>query len=247
MIFITGATSGIGEACARLLASKGLELFLLGRRLERLEKLQQEISIKKSQIEVAQLDITAKKDIDSFCREYADQLSRCDVLVNNAGLALGLKNFDQVLEDEWDKMIDTNLKGTIKMTSLVLPFMIKKNQGHIINMGSVAGHHVYPKGNIYCATKHAIHAFSQSLRVDLVGKNIRVSEVSPGMVETEFSQVRLGDKDKAKDVYKGMNPLVAQDIAEIIFWILQRPKHVNIEEVVVYPTDQASPTLVHRA
>lgn len=246
MILITGASSGIGEACALLLAEKKIPLILIARRSDRLSLTHKKCQELGSKVYSFNLDVTKTADIISWAQKNCDLLSKCEVLINNAGLAVGLKTFDQVESHEWDQMIDVNIKGVMLFSSLLLPHFIKKDSGHIINLGSVAGHHVYPRGNVYCATKHAVHAFSQSLRADLLGKNIRVSEISPGMVETEFSEVRLQDKDKAKKVYQGLKPLSAHDIAEVIAWCLDRPKHVNIEEIILYPTMQASPTLIHR-
>lgn len=246
MIIITGASSGIGEACALLLAKKKTTMILIARREDRLKAISLKCQSLGSKVFTFKLDISKTKDVLAWAQENNELLSQCEVLINNAGLALGLKTFDQVNFQEWDQMINVNIKALMLFSSLVLPHFIKNDRGHIVNLGSVAGHVVYPKGNVYCATKHAVHAFSQSLRIDLLGKNIRISEISPGMVETEFSEVRLGDKEKAKKIYEGMIPLSANDVAETILWCLDRPGHVNIQEIVMYPTAQASPTLVHR-
>jgi NADP-dependent 3-hydroxy acid dehydrogenase YdfG len=192
------------------------------------------------------LDVTRTEEVKTFARSAASLLSETEALINNAGLAKGLNPIQNVDSDDWDSMIDTNIKGLLAVTHEVLPHLIKRGDGHIVNLGSVAGHYNYPKGNVYCATKAAVHALTECMRLDLVGTGIRVTEISPGMVETEFSMVRLGDSEKAKSVYAGMTPLSARDIAETIYWCVNRPKHVNIQEVVLYPTDQASPTVVHR-
>jgi NADP-dependent 3-hydroxy acid dehydrogenase YdfG len=173
-------------------------------------------------------------------------LARVSVLINNAGLAAGFDTLQTGKLDDWDATIDTNVKGLLYVTHALLPHFVERNDGHIINMGSVAGYLVYPKGNVYCASKHAVRAINESLRIDLLGSKIRVTAVSPGMVETEFSVVRMGDQKKADAIYAGMTPLTAQDIAETIHWCARRPKHVNIQDVIIYPTDQAQPTLVSR-
>jgi hypothetical protein len=247
MILITGATAGIGEATARIFAENGYDLLLTGRRRDRLEALSAELAHDhKIRVHTYALDVSRSDEVESFARQAAPLLAETQVLINNAGLAKSLKPIQEVDSSEWDSMIDTNVKGLLAVTHHVLPHFIKKGEGHIVNLGSVAGHTNYPKGNVYCATKAAVHALSECMRLDLVGTGIRVTEISPGMVETEFSMVRLGDAEKAKSVYAGMTPLSARDIAETIFWCVNRPKHVNIQEVVIYPTDQASPTVVNR-
>jgi 3-hydroxy acid dehydrogenase/malonic semialdehyde reductase len=247
MILITGATAGIGEATARMFAENGHNLLLTGRRRDRLEALAGELSQSYPiQVQTYALDISRTDEVQIFARSAAPLLSETRVLINNAGLAKGLHSIQEVSAHEWDAMIDTNVKGLLAMTREVLPHFIQRREGHIVNLGSVAGHHNYPKGNVYCATKAAVHALTECMRLDLSGTGVRVTEISPGMVETEFSKVRLGDVEKAKAVYTGMTPLSARDIAETIYWCVNRPRHVNIQEVVLYPTDQASPTVVHR-
>lgn len=247
MILITGATAGIGEATARIFAENGKDLLLTGRRRDRLEALSNELThAHKIRVHTYALDVTSTDEVKTFARSAASLLAETQVLVNNAGVAKGINPIQNVDADDWDAMIDTNVKGFLAVTHEVLPHFIKRGDGHIVNLGSVAGHYNYPKGNVYCATKAAVHALTECMRLDLVGTGIRVSEISPGMVETEFSMVRLGDAEKAKSVYAGMTPLTARDIAETIYWCVNRPKHVNIQEVVLYPTDQASPTVVHR-
>ena len=251
MILITGASSGIGLALARMVAAdpalKKRGLFLVARRLDRLKKIKAELS-KNCKVEIAALDVSNQKNIDSFAKAHAKNLSGLTALVNNAGLALGLKPVTEITPQEWNTMIDTNLKGLIGMTHLALPYLLKNKTKapHVVNLGSVAGYITYPKGHVYCATKYAVRAFNEALRLDLMGSGIRVTEIAPGMVETEFSEVRLGDAEAAKKVYLGMTPLKSEDIAECIVWSMKRPAHVNIQSMVVYPTDQASPTQVYR-
>jgi hypothetical protein len=247
MILITGATAGIGEATARIFAENGQDLFLVGRRRDRLETLSDELKqAHKVRIHTYALDISRSDEVRSFAQASAKLLEETKVLINNAGLAKGLHPIQEVDSRDWDAMIDTNVKGVLAMSRELLPYFIKRGDGHIVNLGSVAGHYNYPKGNVYCATKAAVHALTEGMRMDLLGTGVRITEISPGMVETEFSVVRLGDQEKAKSVYQGMTPLTARDIAETILWCVKRPHHVNIQEIVLYPTDQASPTLVHR-
>ncbi|MBI3558337.1 MAG: SDR family NAD(P)-dependent oxidoreductase [Deltaproteobacteria bacterium] len=250
MILITGASSGIGEACARIFAldPRTRGLILLARRKDRLEKLAKELRHKRTDFEVhvIELDVRRRKLVAGFAKANAKLLANANVLINSAGMAAGFDPIQQGKTEDWDATIDTNVKGLLYMTHIMLPHFLDKNDGHIVNLGSVAGYEVYPKGNIYCASKFAVRAINESLRMDLLGTKIRVSSVSPGMVETEFSRVRLGDKKKADAVYAGMTPLTGQDIAEAIHWCVRRPRHVNIQDMIIYPTDQASPTLVSR-
>ena len=245
-VLITGASSGIGLACARRFAQEGRALVLVARRRERLEALREELAGSARAVHVFTLDVTHRAEVEAFFKQEAKLLSDVDVLVNNAGLARGMAVMQDGLLDDWEAMIDTNVKGLLYFTRLALPAMLARGRGHIVNLGSVAGRWVYPKGNIYCATKHAVHAISQALRLDLLGKGIRVSEINPGMVETEFSEVRLGDKDKAKALYAGMTPLTADDIAECVQWCVGRPARIDIQELVIFSADQASPSVVHR-
>lgn len=247
MVLVTGASSGIGEATAWKFAQEGHPLFLVARREDRLRSLSEEIRKKyQTAVGVAVLDVSDRKAVDSFKQQHAAELSRTTILVNNAGLAKGLDDIQHGKIDDWEQMIDTNIKGVLYLTRAVLDGMVENRRGHIIQIGSVAGHWVYPKGNIYCATKYAVNALTQAMRMDLVGKGIRVTEISPGMVETEFSLVRLEDGEKAKKVYAGMEPLKPSDVAEAVYWVASQPPHVNIQEIVMYPTDQASPMVVHR-
>lgn len=241
---ITGASSGIGEATARELSKQKYNLILTGRRKDRLEKLAKELN--SEEIIVAPFDVTKRSEVESFLKKHQSYLSHLDVLVNNAGLAKGVEKMQEASLDDWELMIDTNIKGLLYMTRGILPYMIGRNSGHIINIGSVAGRWVYPGGGVYCASKFAVRALSEGLRMDLIGKNIRVTNIEPGMVETEFSQVRLGDAKKAAEVYVNMKPLTGQDIAETIMWVVNRPAHVNIQELVIFPTDQPAVGQVHR-
>ena len=240
---VTGASSGIGAATAEALARAGFSVVLLARRQDRLqilsEKLKKNFPI---EVQTAVLDVTDRKAVES----WAAQAPALSVVVNNAGLAKGLDKMQDAKIEDWEAMIDTNVKGLLFLTRAVLPGMIDRNDGHIVNIGSVAGRWVYPGGGVYCASKFAVRALSEGLRIDLMGTAIRVTNIEPGMVPTEFSDVRFESEHRAKAVYKGMQPLTATDIADTILWCLQRPKHVNVQELVIFPTDQATVSLVHR-
>lgn len=242
---ITGATSGIGEATARLFGASGCHLILTGRRQERLEQLAEDLqSNHEIEVQTAAFDV---RDADA-CQNMVDNLSDpVDILVNNAGLAKGVEAVYEADLEDWNLMIDTNIKGLMTMTRLIAPKMKARNQGHIINVGSIASHESYAGGSIYCATKHAVKAFTEATKKDLHGTKVRVSMVSPGLVETEFSVVRYdGDKDKADQVYEGIQPLVAEDIAEVIHFTANRPPHVNIVDTTIFTVDQSSATMVHK-
>ncbi|MCF8461885.1 MAG: SDR family NAD(P)-dependent oxidoreductase [Flavobacteriales bacterium] len=244
---ITGATAGIGEATAIEFAKLGYNLILTGRRKERLQKLQSELESKyRTSVSVHAFDIQVKAEVENFCRhEIGDKT--IDILVNNAGLASGLSPLHEGDVDDWEKMIDTNVKGLLYITREIAPRMVAQQSGHIINVGSIAGIEVYPNGNVYCATKHAVHAISEGLRRELYDKGIRVTNIAPGLVETEFSIVRFhGDEKRASNVYDGMEALTANDIADCIAFAATRPKHVNIAEMLVLPTNQGSATQVKR-
>lgn len=245
---ITGATSGIGRASALLLAENGYSLILTGRRIELLDNLKKEIEVKyKADVLPLAFDIQDKAQVDSAINNLHERWRKIDVLINNAGLAAGLSHVQDGLEDDWERMIDTNIKGLLYITRRVAPMMAEKKSGHIINIGSIAGTEVYENGNVYCATKHAVDALSKAMRVDLLKENVKVSQVRPGMVETEFSLVRYhGDEEKAKKVYDGVTPLFAEDIAQTILFVLTRPAHVNINDIVVTPTQQANAYYVTR-
>lgn len=244
---ITGASSGIGEACAEQLAAQGVNLILVARRLDRLQKQQELLTTKfKVQVHVAAVDLQRPEQVTAMVGQLQSPLSQTDILINNAGLAKGTEKLMDGLTSDWDVMIDTNVKGLLYVTRALLPTLLRQPKAHIVNLGSVAGRWVYPGGGVYCATKFAVRALSEGLRMDLLGTRVRVTNIEPGMVETEFSQVRFADLERAKAVYKGMTPLSAADIAETIVWCLARPQHVNIQELVIFPTDQAAIQLVHR-
>lgn len=242
---ITGASSGIGKATARLLAEKGYQLILTARRADRLEALKASLEdISQSDIITISLDVRDRGSIETVLSPYADQIQ---ILINNAGLALGLEEFDHASLEDWDTMLDTNVKGLLYVTHFLLPQMKQQPSAHIINIGSIAGHEVYPKGAVYCASKHAVKAISQGLKHDLIGTNVRVTSIDPGLVETEFSLVRFhGDNQRAKQVYENLTPLKPEDIAECIAFAISRPPHVNITEMIVLASEQASATRIHR-
>ena len=237
---ITGASSGIGESLAYDLASKKANLVLVARRLDRLKNIKNKcLKLGAKSVQIFKLDIQKSKDVAAFANKNKKQIKSVDILVNNAGLAKGVQLFQNSETADWDQMIDTNVKGLLYLTRALLPTIIE-NEGHIVNLGSVAGRLVYEGGAVYCATKFAVRAISDGLRMDLKGTKVRVTNIEPGMVQTEFSKVRLGTQQKADAVYQDMMPLSAADISETILWCLQRPSHVNIQELVIYPTDQAS-------
>ena len=245
---ITGATSGIGEATSVKLAQLNYNIILTGRRKERLEKLKNKLE---SEYSVKTLtlcfDIRDKKATDEAIQSLNDEWKSIDVLINNAGLAAGADPVQDGAWSDWEQMIDTNIKGLLNISKLIIPGMIERKQGHIINITSIAGKEVYANGNVYCATKHAVDALTKGMRIDLLPHNIKVGSVAPGMVETEFSIVRYhGDKNKADDVYKGLTPLFADDIADTIEFMVTRPAHVNINDVLIMPTAQASAVYNHR-
>jgi NADP-dependent 3-hydroxy acid dehydrogenase YdfG len=242
---ITGATSGIGLKTAELFAAKGVHLVLTGRRSERLAKISDDLKKEYDiTVDTAAFDVRKKEACQSFVESLNTSI---DILVNNAGLAKGTDPVYDASFEDWDVMIDTNVKGLLYLSRLISPQMKKRNTGHIINIGSTAGHESYSGGVVYTATKHAVKAITESTKKDLHGTQVRVSMISPGLVETEFSEVRFdGDKVKASEVYEGMNPLIAQDIAEIIVFVANRPPHVNIIDTIIYPTAQSSATMVHR-
>ena len=245
---ITGATAGIGEACAHTFAREGYNLILTGRRMDRLETLAQQLN-KQYNIEVAvsSFDVRSREQVIQSLEGLPAQWKKVDVLINNAGLSQGLDPIQKGSYDDWDTMIDTNIKGLLYVSRVVSNWMITNGYGHIINLGSIAGKEVYANGNVYCATKHAVDALNKGMRMDLVQHGIRVTAIHPGAVETEFSEVRFkGDKERAKKVYEGFEPLAAQDIAETIWFVASRPAHVNINELTVMPTAQATATNIFR-
>jgi len=237
VIFITGATSGFGKACAIACAKMGAKVIITGRRKERLAELGEILG---KSAHVLELDIRNKQQVFEQIKNLPAEFSKITVLINNAGLALGLGPADEASLDDWETMVDTNIKGVLYATNAILPGMVQRNSGHIINMGSIAGTYPYPGGNVYGATKAFLKQFSLNLRADLLGKNIRVTNIEPGMVKTEFSEVRFkGDAQKAETVYAGMTPLSAEDIAETVLWCLSRPRHVNINSIEIMPVEQA--------
>jgi 3-hydroxy acid dehydrogenase / malonic semialdehyde reductase len=236
-VFITGATSGFGEATARRFSSEGWNVVISGRRTDRLNKLKAEL---KGPCHVVTLDVTDRAAVEAAFNSLPAPFSPVDVLVNNAGLAVGLEPADAVALDDWDAMVDTNIKGLMYCTRACLPQMVANGYGAIVNLGSVAGAYPYPGGNVYGATKAFVHQFSLNLRADLVGKNIHVTDVAPGLANTEFSQIRFkGDKDKADAVYKGVDPIRAEDVAETIFWVATRPANININSIEIMAGCQA--------
>ncbi len=248
IVFISGASSGIGAACAEAFAALGARLILCARRLPHLEKITADLREKyNSPIHIFQLDVTDRDAVAAAINNLPTDWQAIDILINNAGLAAGFAGVQNGDIDDWERMIDTNIKGLLYLTRAIIPGMITRNQGHIINIGSTAGHEVYPNGAVYCATKYAVRAINLGLKHDLLGTNIRVSSVDPGMVDTEFSIVRFaGDQQKAAAVYQGLTPLTANDVADAIIYCASRPAHVNIREIVLLPVDQASATRVHR-
>ncbi|MCP4120417.1 MAG: SDR family NAD(P)-dependent oxidoreductase [Bacteroidetes bacterium] len=248
VVLITGATAGIGEACAHKFGANGWDVIITGRRKERLETL--EASLRSSYgVDVLSLcfDVMNLAEVQESISSLAGNWRQIAVLVNNAGLAVGTSPFQEGAYDDWERMIDTNIKGLIYLSREVSPIMISNGKGHIINIASMAGHEVYPGGNVYCATKHAVLALSKGMRMDMVGNGIKVSSVSPGATETEFSIIRYkGDKQKAIDKYKGFEPLTGADIAESVYFVAAQPEHVNIQEVYVAPRAQASPFVLNR-
>ena len=248
IVFITGASAGIGEATARAFAAQGARILLCARRVERIEKLARSLGSElQGRRPLFRLDVRDQAAVDRAIAALPAEWREIEVLVNNAGLSRGLDKLPGGLLSDWEEMIDTNVKGLLYVTRAVLPGMIERGRGHIINIGSVAGHEVYPAGNVYCASKFAVRALTKGLRLDLNGTPIRVSEVAPGMVETEFSLVRFhGDAERAGKVYQGLTPLGPDDVADAVVWCATRPLHVNVSEVVIWPTAQASTTLVHR-
>lgn len=244
---ITGASSGIGEACARKFAEGGYGLILTARRAEKLAELKAELEAEGTKVKTLTFDVrdaeAAEKAVDSLEPEWR----KIDVLINNAGLALGLDKEYEGDPDDWNTMIDTNIKGLLTMTRLIVPGMVERNEGHVINIGSVAGDAAYAKGNVYCATKAAVKTITDGLRIDLAETAVRVTNLKPGLVETNFSNVRFhGDNQRADNVYKGITPLTGADIADVAFYAASAPKHVQIAEVLILATHQASGSVIYR-
>lgn len=247
LIFITGATSGIGEACARKFAEMGSNLILNGRNTEKLEALKEELTARGVEVLTLPFDVRNREEMRRAVDSLEGKWQQIDVLVNNAGLVLGMDKEHEGSLDEWDIVIDTNIKALLAMTRMIVPGMVERQRGHIINIGSIAGDAAYAGGSVYCATKAAVKALSDGLRIDLVDTPLRVTNVKPGMVETNFSVVRFrGDKDKADAVYNGIRPLTGEDIADVVYYAASAPEHVQIAEVLVMPTYQATGTICHR-
>ncbi|MDO9681009.1 MAG: SDR family NAD(P)-dependent oxidoreductase [Bacteroidales bacterium] len=245
---ITGATSGIGRAISLIMAKEGYDIIATGRRASLLSDLSKELEAKfKVRVLPLSFDVRDASQVEHYLGKLSEKWSDISLLVNNAGLAVGLNPVNSGVVDDWERMVDTNIKGLLYVSRIVSNFMIKRGGGHIINIGSIAGKGVYPSGNVYCATKYAVDALSKGMMMDLYTHNIRVSQVCPGAAETEFSQVRFkGDIDKAADVYKGFIPLSADDIADVVRYVALAPPHVNISDVVIMPTAQASVSLINR-
>lgn len=248
IVLITGATSGIGEGCARRFAAGGYDLIITGRTESKLATLQSTLEAEHG-VKVLPLcfDVRDRKATQKAIDSLGEEWKQIDVLVNNAGLARGLDREYEGSMDEWDEMIDTNIKGLLTMTRLVVPSMVERNHGHVINIGSLAGDAAYPGGNVYCATKSAVKTISDGLRIDLAHTKVRVTNVKPGLVETHFSNVRFrGDDDRADNVYRGIKPLTGDDIADVVFYAASAPEHVQIAEVLVLATHQANSMVCHR-
>lgn len=248
IVLITGATAGIGEACATEFARNGYDLIINGRREDRLKKLSASLQ-KQFDIDVLPMvfDVRDRKSVEDIFTDLPPEWMKINVLVNNAGLASGLDPLQEGDPDDWEKMIDTNVKGLLYVTHHVVTGMVGRGEGHIINVGSLAGKEVYPGGNVYCASKHAVDAITKGLRIDLVGTGVKVTQISPGLVETEFSEVRFkGDKEKAKKVYEGYEPLTAKDVAEQILYVASLPKRININDLVLTALDQANSYIVNK-
>lgn len=244
---VTGATSGIGRATALKIAETGYDLIITGRRQERLEELATEVRKKGNDVLALCFDVRNNSEVEQAIQSLSGKWMNIAVLVNNAGLAVGTSPIQEGILDDWERMIDTNVKGLLYITRAVAPLMIRNNQGHIVNIASIAGKEVYPGGNVYCATKHGVDALSRAMRVDMLKHNIKVTNIAPGMVETEFSLVRYkGDAEAAKNVYKGMTPLSNDDIADTILFAITRPPHVCLNDIVIMPTAQASARDVNR-
>lgn len=247
LILITGATSGIGEACARKFAAMGSNLILNGRNVEKLEHLKNELTAQGVEVLTLPFDVRDRQAMKQALESLQGQWKNIDVLINNAGLVFGLDKEHEGSLDEWDVVIDTNIKALLAMTRMVVPGMVERGRGHIINIGSIAGDAAYAGGSVYCATKAAVKALSDGLRIDLVDTPLRVTNIKPGMVETNFSMVRFhGDKQKADAVYEGLQPLTGDDIADVVYYAASAPTHVQIAEVLVMPTNQATGTICYR-
>jgi NADP-dependent 3-hydroxy acid dehydrogenase YdfG len=247
VVLVTGASSGIGAACARSFAQSGARLIITGRRRDRLREVQDDLTTLGSDVYAIELDVRDGRQVSERLGALPPEFQAVDILVNCAGLGRGLDKLQDGVTKEWDEIIDTNVKGLLYVTRAVLPQMVARDFGHVVNIGSIAGRQAYPGGNVYCASKAAVHMLTESLKQDLLGTQIRVSTIDPGMVETEFSVVRFhGDRARAAQVYAGMTPLRADDVADAVLYCVTRPPHVNVSEIVLLATDQSSATTVHR-
>ncbi|MBI5324978.1 MAG: SDR family NAD(P)-dependent oxidoreductase [Ignavibacteriae bacterium] len=248
IILITGASAGIGEACAEVFAEEGAMLILLARRKNKLDELSKIIK-EKNKVEILNIecDVRNRKDVEKCIKELPDKFKNIDILINNAGLARGMNKIQEGSFDDWDEMLDTNIKGLLNVSRFVLPGMVERKSGHVVNIGSLAGREVYPNGNVYCSTKHAVKALSKGMIIDLNGTGVKVTNLDPGLVETEFSEVRFrGDTEKAKKIYQGYTPLTSRDIAEVALFCVTRPQHVMIQDIMVTPTDQATALILNK-
>lgn len=247
IVLITGATSGIGESCAKKFAQGGYDVIITGRKADKLSVLKSDLEASGAEVKTLLFDVRDTEACKKALEALDDRWSKIDVLINNAGLALGLDKEYEGSMDDWNIMIDTNIKGLLTMTRLVVPTMVKRNEGHVINIGSVAGDAAYACGNVYCATKAAVKAITDGLRIDVAETEVRVTNIKPGLVETNFSNVRFhGDNQRADNVYKGITPLTGTDIADVAFYVASAPKHVQIAEVLVLATHQANGSVIHR-
>jgi len=247
-VLVTGASSGIGEACAEAFAAQGCRMLLAARRVERLNALAERLRADHGiEVHVGALDVRDRHAVDSWVDGLAPEWAAVDVLVNNAGLARGLATVHEGDPRDWEEMIDTNVKGLLWVTRAVLRGMVGRGSGHVINIGSIAGHETYPGGNVYCASKHAVTAIGRSLNIDVLGTGVRVSSVDPGLVETEFSVVRFhGDTERADSVYQGLEPLTGADVADAVLFCATRPPHANVREMILMPSAQAASVHLHR-
>ncbi|MFB2935239.1 SDR family oxidoreductase [Aerosakkonemataceae cyanobacterium BLCC-F154] len=248
IVLITGASSGIGASCAQVFAQAGAKLILAARRKEKLQEIADYLSKEfTTQLYLIELDVRDRQAVETAINSLPEPWQNIDILINNAGLSRGLSKLQEGDFQDWEEMIDTNVKGLLYLTRYVVPGMIDRAKGHVVNIGSIAGRQTYPGGNVYCGSKAAVRAISEGLKQDLLGTPIRVSCIDPGLVETEFSQVRFhGDSERAEKVYQGLTPLTGNDVADVVFFCVTRPTHVNISEILLVPVDQATTTLVHR-
>jgi serine 3-dehydrogenase len=248
IVLITGASSGIGASCAKVFAQAGAKLILAARRKEKLQEIADQLSKElATQVYLIELDVRDRQAVETALNSLPEPWKNIDILINNAGLSRGLSKLQESDFQDWEEMIDTNVKGLLYLTRYVVPGMVSRGKGHVVNIGSIAGRQTYPGGNVYCGSKAAVRAISEGLKQDLLGTPIRVSCIDPGLVETEFSQVRFhGDTERAEKVYQGLTPLTGDDVADVVFFCVTRPTHVNISEILLVPVDQASTTLVHR-